>query len=123
MTQLQLVSARLRIDPYLLLLIGTVALAALLPARGAATGIVDVAVNLAVALLFLLYGARLKPEAIWAGLSHWRLQSLIFASTYILFPIIGVVVSLVLRGHLPRDVVTGLLGSVAKFTMSIGVQS
>lgn len=100
---------RARLDPYLLLLIGTVALAALLPASGKATGIVDLAVNLAVALLFLLYGARLKPEAIWSGLSHWRLQSLIFASTYVLFPLIGVAMTALLRGHLPGDIVTGLM--------------
>jgi solute carrier family 10 (sodium/bile acid cotransporter), member 7 len=109
MSAFQTLCARLRIDPYLLLLIATVALAALLPARGSATGIVDVAVDLAVALLFLLYGARLKPEAIWSGLSHWRLQSLIFASTYILFPMTGVVLALLLRGHLPADIVTGLM--------------
>lgn len=100
---------RTLIDPYLLLLIGTVALAAVLPASGKATGIVDLAVNLAVALLFLLYGARLKPEAIWSGLSHWRLQSLIFASTYVLFPLIGVAMTALLRGHLPGDIVTGLM--------------
>ncbi|WP_395397464.1 bile acid:sodium symporter family protein [Novosphingobium sp. BL-8A] len=109
MAFLSTIHSRLRVDPYLLLLIGTVALAALLPATGSATGVVDLAVNLAVALLFLLYGARLKPEAIWAGLSHWRLQSLIFASTYVLFPIIGIVMALILRGHLPNDIVTGLL--------------
>ena len=102
-------SIRARLDPYLLLLIGTVALAAVLPASGKATGIVDLAVNLAVALLFLLYGARLKPEAIWSGLSHWRLQSLIFASTYVLFPLIGVAMTALLRGHLPGDIVTGLM--------------
>jgi sodium/bile acid cotransporter 7 len=109
MPNLQTIRGRVRIDPYLLLLIGTVALAALLPARGAATGMADAAVNLAVALLFLLYGARLKPEAILTGLSHWRLQSLIFASTYILFPVMGVAVTLMLRDHLPRDILTGLL--------------
>jgi len=109
MPNLQTIRVRVRIDPYLLLLIGTVALAALLPARGAATAMVDAAVNLAVALLFLLYGARLKPEAILTGLSHWRLQSLIFASTYILFPVMGVVVTLMLRNHLPHDILTGLL--------------
>jgi sodium/bile acid cotransporter 7 len=101
--------SRLRLDPYLLLLIGTVALAALFPAHGMATALVDHAVTLAVALLFLLYGARLKPEAIWAGLSHWRLQALIFASTYILFPVVGLVVTGLLRGHMANDLLTGLL--------------
>ena len=109
MPAVQTIFARLRVDPYLLLLIGTVALAAICPARGAATGMVDRGVNVAVAALFLFYGARLSPAAIWAGLAHWRLQSLIFASTYILFPVIGVVVALLLRNMLPHDIVTGLL--------------
>jgi sodium/bile acid cotransporter 7 len=99
----------LRLDRYLLLLIATVALAALLPARGAATAWVDHGVALAVALLFFLYGARLAPDAIWRGMSHWRLQALIFASTYVLFPILGLVVTLLLRGYLAPDVLTGLM--------------
>jgi len=99
----------LRFDRYLLLLIATVALAALLPARGAAAGMVDHLVILAVAMLFFLYGARLAPEAIWRGLAHWRLQTLIFASTYMLFPILGVIVTMLLRGHLPADILTGLM--------------
>ncbi|MGY2735283.1 bile acid:sodium symporter family protein [Sphingomonas sp. UYP23] len=99
----------LRIDRYLLLLIATVALAALFPARGAAADWVAHLVVFAVALLFFLYGARLAPAAIWRGLSHWRLQALIFVSTYMLFPILGVVVTLLLRGHVPGDVLTGLM--------------
>ena len=35
--------------------------------------------TLAVALLFLLYGARLAPQAIWAGLAHWRRPRRVFA--------------------------------------------
>ncbi|MBE7608132.1 bile acid:sodium symporter, partial [Salmonella enterica subsp. enterica serovar 4:-:1,2] len=69
------------IDPYLLLLIGTVGLAILLPARGSAQPLAESAVTIAVGLLFFLYGARLSPAAVWAGISHWRLQSLVFAST------------------------------------------
>ncbi len=55
-----------RADRFLLLLIATVALAAIVP-------------TLAVALLFLLYGARSAPQAIWAGLAHRRLQRRVFA--------------------------------------------
>ena len=110
MSAISPLAARLRrIDRYLLLLIGTIALAAALPARGAATEVVGILVKVAVAALFLLYGARLHPEAIWKGLSHWRLQGLVFASTYGLFPLIGVVLAYLVRGHLPSDIVAGLL--------------
>lgn len=98
-----------RTDRFLLLLIATVALASILPARGAAVPIVDRGTMLAVALLFLLYGARLSPRAIGAGLAHWRLQSLVFASTFIAFPLVGLGVTALVRPWLPHDVVTGLL--------------
>jgi sodium/bile acid cotransporter 7 len=96
-------------DPFLLLLLATVAVAALLPARGIAAGVVDHVVTAAVAILFFLYGARLAPDAVKAGLLHWRLQSMVFASTYLLFPLIGIAVIFLARDHLPADVTAGLL--------------
>lgn len=97
------------IDRYLLLLIATVALAAVFPAREIAAGWVDHLVALAVAILFFLYGARLAADAIWRGLAHWRLQSLIFASTYSLLPSLGLIVIRLLHGYLPPDILTGLM--------------
>jgi len=109
MTMIRTMIARLPIDPYLLLLIGTVALAALLPARGAGRSVADVAVIFAVALLFFLYGARLSAQAVWAGILHWRLQSLTFASTFVLFPVIGLAISSGMRPFLPHDILVGLV--------------
>ena len=100
---------RLPVDPYLLLLIATVALAALLPACGDGRVVADAAVTIAVALLFLLYGARLSPTAVWTGIAHWRLQSLIFVSTFLLFPAIGLAVGAVMRPYLPQDILVGLV--------------
>ncbi len=97
------------IDPYLMLLIATVALAAVLPARGEGARIADGAVTVAVALLFFLYGARLAPAAIWAGLTHWRLQGLVFLSTFALFPLLGLGVSSAARAWLPGEIATGIL--------------
>ncbi len=68
-----------RADRFLLLLIATVALAAIVLARGTTGPLVEHITTLAVASLFLLYGARLAPQAIWAGLAHWRVQGLVFA--------------------------------------------
>ncbi|MDE1917695.1 MAG: bile acid:sodium symporter [Sphingomonadales bacterium] len=103
--------ARLRqwIDPYLLLLIGTVALAALFPAHGRGTEIADGMVTVAVALLFFLYGARLSPSAVWSGLANWRLQALVFASTFVLFPAIGLAAQAMLRPVLPHDILLGVV--------------
>ncbi len=109
MTQIRSFIARLPIDPYLLFLLGTVALAALLPARGGGTAMADVAVYLAVALLFFLYGARLAPSAVWSGIAHWRLQSLVFGSTFVLFPLLGIMVGRLAGPFLPHDIVVGLV--------------
>jgi sodium/bile acid cotransporter 7 len=100
---------RLLVDPYLLLLVATVALAALLPARGMGRPVADAAVVIAVAMLFFLYGARLSPAAVWTGIAHWRLQALTFASTFVLFPVIGLAVGAVMRPYLPHDIIVGLV--------------
>jgi sodium/bile acid cotransporter 7 len=99
----------LSIDRYLIALIGAVLLATLLPARGVAAPVVGDATSAAIALLFFLYGARLAPQAVVAGLAHWRLQSLIFASTFAVFPLIGLVMTTLLRPWLPQELVLGLM--------------
>jgi sodium/bile acid cotransporter 7 len=101
--------SRIPIDPYLAALAGTVALAALLPARGAAAPVVDHAASAAVAALFFFYGARLSPRAVLAGLMHWRLQSLVLASTFVLFPVVGLVVTTLARGCVSPDLALGLM--------------
>nr|MBP7568143.1 bile acid:sodium symporter [Burkholderiaceae bacterium] len=76
-------------DNFVLALLGCVALASVLPARGGvAVGIGGIA-NAAVALLFFLHGARLSREAVVQGLLHWRLHLLVFVATFALFPLVG----------------------------------
>ncbi len=101
--------SRLPIDPYLLVLMGTVAFAAVVPARGAGAPIVDGAVYGAVALLFFLYGARLSPQAVVSGIADWRLQSLILASTFVLFPAIGLALTAIVRPFLAPELSLGLM--------------
>ena len=98
-----------RVDRFLLLLVGTVALAAALPARGAGAQVAGAAVFAAVALLFFLYGARLAPGTVMAGLLHWRLQLAVFGSTYVLFPVLGLALTAALRGWLDPTLAMGVL--------------
>ena len=97
-----------RVDRYLLL-VGTVVLAAILPVRGGGAKILDAAVFGAVALLFFLYGARLAPRAMLDGLLHWRLQALVFASTYVLFPIAGLILTTALGRWLDPALALGVM--------------
>ncbi|WP_232496035.1 bile acid:sodium symporter family protein [Novosphingobium kaempferiae] len=81
--------ARLNIDPYLLLLVGTVGLASVLPARGIWADIAGGVADAGIALLFFLHGAKLSREAILDGAKAWKLHLTVFATTFVLFPIVG----------------------------------
>ncbi|MGW2045968.1 bile acid:sodium symporter family protein [Streptomyces sp. NPDC001858] len=85
------------VDPYILLLLGTVGLAALFPARGAAADVASGASTAAIAFLFFLYGARLSTREALDGLKHWRLHVTVLACTFVIFPLLG----LAARGLVP----------------------
>jgi sodium/bile acid cotransporter 7 len=85
------------IDPYILLLLGTVGLAALLPARGTGADVASGASTAAIAFLFFLYGARLSTREAMDGLRHWRLHVTVLACTFVVFPLLG----LASRGLVP----------------------
>ena len=73
----------------MLLLLATAAFGVLVPAQGAGAGVLGYVTYWAVALLFFLYGGKLDPLAVRAGLLNWRLQGLTFGATYLLFPLLG----------------------------------
>ncbi len=101
--------SRLRVDPFILAILGMVVLATLLPARGEAAVIVNLATKVAIGLLFFLYGARLSRVAVVAGLTHWRLQLTVFCSTFVLFPLLGFAMDLATRPLLGAPMATGIL--------------
>ena len=80
--------ARVKVDTYLLLILGMVVAASILPARGAAAPAFDWATKFAIGLVFFLHGARLSREAVIGGLTHWRLHLVVLGSTFVLFPIL-----------------------------------
>ncbi|MCA9534413.1 MAG: bile acid:sodium symporter [Myxococcales bacterium] len=96
-------------DNFTLTLLSVVALATLLPARGALAGALDVATQLGIGLLFFLHGAKLSREAVVAGAAHLRLHALIFACTFGLFPLLGLLLRPVLTPLVGADLYRGLL--------------
>ena len=100
---------RLRLDPYIVAIMGMVALAAILPARGTGAEVLDLVVHAAIALLFFIYGAKISRQAIWTGITHWRLQALVFATTFAVFPVIGLGIVALVRGRMDDGLVTGLM--------------
>lgn len=100
---------RIGVDTYMLLLLGTVLLGLVLPARGAAAVALSGTTWWAVVLLFFLYGAKLDAASVRAGLLNWRLQGLTFAATYALFPVLGLALAAVFGGVLGPELTLGLL--------------
>jgi sodium/bile acid cotransporter 7 len=101
--------SRLRLDPYILAIMGMVAIAAVIPAQGAGKDLLDHVVKAAIAILFFLHGARIPPKAIWEGITHWRLQALVFATTYAVFPLIGLALMALAPDHLDPGLIAGLV--------------
>lgn len=97
------------VDGYVLALLAMVALACVLPARGAAVAPTQWVTNIAIAILFFLYGARLSREETKDGIRHWRLHLLILALTFVLFPLLGLVLEAVTAPFLPEALASGLL--------------
>ncbi|HBF50851.1 MAG TPA: bile acid:sodium symporter, partial [Massilia sp.] len=100
---------RLAIEPYTLALLGMVVLASFLPASGEVADILGNVTTFAIGLLFFLHGAKLSREAIVAGLLHWRLHLLVLASTFVMFPLMGLAIKPLALGLLTPDLYLGIL--------------
>ena len=96
-------------DPFMLALIGALVLATLLPASGSAAVAVNWLANVTVVLLFFFHGAKLARSAVIAGLTHWRLHLLILACTFVMFPLLGLLLAALFEGTLSPALWTGVL--------------
>lgn len=96
-------------DNFTIMLFVMVALASFWPVQGHAAVIFDHVTNIAIALLFFLHGAKLSPQAMWQGLTHWRLHIIIFASTFVLFPILGFALKPIFEPLLTPTLYLGIL--------------
>jgi solute carrier family 10 (sodium/bile acid cotransporter), member 7 len=76
-------------EPFVLMLLGTVLLASLVPVRGAAVPLADALTTAGIVLLFFLHGAKLSREALLQGARNWRLHLAVLATTFVLFPLLG----------------------------------
>lgn len=78
------------LDPFTITLIVVVLLASFFPARGGYVAFFEGLTTAAIALLFFMHGAKLSREAIISGGSHWRLHLWVMCSTFVVFPVLGV---------------------------------
>ena len=98
-----------RIDGFLAAILLTVAFAAVMPARGDAAGAVGWLTDAAIALLFFMHGAKLSPEEALVGARHWRLHTMVFLSTFALFPLLGVSAHFLAPNFLPGPLWAGVI--------------
>ncbi|AHI00734.1 bile acid:sodium symporter [Kutzneria viridogrisea] len=98
-----------RLDPYIMAILCTVGIASLLPARGGWATAFEHLTTIVIALLFFLYGARLSAREALDGLRHWRLHGLVFASTFVLFPLLGLAARLLVPTVLSPQLYLGVL--------------
>ncbi|MEW5833779.1 MAG: bile acid:sodium symporter family protein [Pseudomonadota bacterium] len=100
---------RLPIDPFTQALLVTIALATLLPCRDAWAVAFDHVTDAAIALLFFLHGAKLSRAAVLHGMTHWRLHASVFACTFVLFPLLGLLLRPLMGAVLTPALTLGVL--------------
>ena len=94
----------------MLAIVGMVVLASLAPLRGVVARDFGLLTKLMIAVLFFMHGAKLSRQAVVAGLIHWRLHLVILATTFVLFPLLGLAAT-----RLPASVLAPTLSAGVLF--------
>ncbi len=100
---------RLLFDNFTLALLAVVAIATLFPCEGRVAVFFEWLTAAAIALLFFMHGAKLSREAILAGAGHWRLHLLVFACTFVMFPLLGLALKPLLTPLVGDELYLGML--------------
>lgn len=86
---------KMGLDGFIISLLGVIVLAYYFPEPGVQEGLFNLpwlnlpkVANWGVALIFFFYGLKLSPQQFKAGLYHWRLHLVIQSVTFVLFPLI-----------------------------------
>jgi len=120
------------LDGFLLSMLTAVAIALAVPSIGTSGGVLhlDTVTAYGVALVFLLSGAGLSVDKLKLGAANWRLHLFVQLFTFGVFPLIGLLVTGLAAGHLPRELLIGFFylcvlpstvsSSIAMTTMARG---
>ena len=92
------------IDPLVVAILGVLLLGLVLPASGTAADVLGTVQTAAIVVLFFGYGARMSTTEVWHGLRNWRLQGSMLASTFVVFPLLGLATQLLPETVLPQQV-------------------
>ncbi|MCE9670062.1 bile acid:sodium symporter [Myxococcus stipitatus] len=102
---------RLGRDWFLLGMLSAVGLALLFPDFGRQGGAMhaDVVTNVGIFLVFFLHGLGMPPANLKAGAMQWRLHLLVQSFTFLVFPLLWVVLNLLFGAVVPQDLSLGFL--------------
>ena len=97
-------------DGFLISMLGAIVLACLFPLAGSSHGPLHLGrlTQLGIALVFFLHGSELSAAALRAGAANWRLHLFVQLSTYVLFPLLGLVLFFGARRLLSPEVRLGM---------------
>ena len=98
-----------KLDRFTIGLIVSVGAGLLVPCSGTWDTVFSRLSDAAIILLFFLYGAKLSRRSVWEGLMHWRLQGLVAASTFVIFPLLGMFSMPLWNSVLGPDLCMGML--------------
>ncbi|WP_420113072.1 bile acid:sodium symporter family protein [Pseudactinotalea sp.] len=97
------------IDPFIVALLAMLAIGLLVPIPDVVRAALDIAADIAIVVLFFLYGARLATHEVVAGLRNVRLQGATLATTFVLFPLLGLALSTLAAPVLGESLAQGVL--------------
>ncbi|WP_108650714.1 bile acid:sodium symporter family protein [Dongshaea marina] len=94
---------------FLLGMLTAIILATLLPGFGKSGGILhlEIVTQFGIALIFFLHGISLCPKVILKELSGWRLHLTVQGATFILYPLLWLVLSHGFRAYMPAALAMG----------------
>lgn len=96
-------------DNMTLLLVAIVATASIFPCTGKVAVGFDWLTTFMIGLLFFMHGAKLSRQAVVAGMTHWRLHVTVLLCTFLIFPLLGLVLKPVLLWFVTPELYLGIL--------------
>lgn len=98
-----------KIDPLVVGIVAALILGLTIPVSRPVADAISVVADVAVALVFVLYGMRLSPRDTLAGVANIKLHTLVVVTTFVIFPILGVGLAWVLDGVLGTAFALGII--------------
>jgi sodium/bile acid cotransporter 7 len=93
----------------MLMMIASIISASVLPCSGTSAQIFNGITTGAICLLFFLHGAKLPRAAVVAGAVHWRLHLTVLACTFVVLPLLGLLLKPIASTLVTPELYLGIL--------------